>query len=290
MPSPLPIASELSRALSAGLPAAASLLLAAALGSAHAQLAEETLREQRPPRQWDATLGFILGHGPAYAGSGQTVTRLTPGLGLRWGRVSLVSRSAFSVRGVEAGAGGGLRVELSDRERLRVGLGLRTDSGREESDSPELQGLGDIRRTVRIRLTASYRLDDGWRLRSTAAADLLGRGGGVLGDFQVGRDFMLAEQLNANVTLALSWGDRRFMQAYYGVTPEQSQRSGYAVREASAGLRDLSLGLGMRRAITPRWVLFGGASVSRLLGQAARSPLSFEKEAWALNAGLAHRF
>lgn len=269
---------------------ALAVLLAAALGAAQAQMAEETQREQRPPRQWDATLGFIVGHGPAYAGSAERVTRVTPGLGLRWGRVSLVSRSAFSVRGVEAGAGGGLRVELADRDRLRVGLGLRTDSGREESDSPELRGLGDIRNTLRLRLTASYRLDDGWRLRSTAATDLLGRGGGLLGDVQVGRDFMLAEQLNANLTLALSWGDRRYMQAYYGVTPEQSQRSGYAVREASAGLRDLSLGLGMRRAITPRWVLFGGASVSRLLGQAASSPISFENRSWALNAGLAHRF
>ena len=268
----------------------AGLLLAVAAGGAAGQAIEETQREQRPARNWDATVGFIVSHGAPYAGSAQRSTTVTPGLGLRWGRFSLVSRSAFSVRGTDAAAGGGLRVELADGERLRVGLGLRTDGGRQESDSPELRGLGDVRRTLRLRLSVSYRLDDGWRLRASALADALGRGTGLLGDLQLSRDMALAYDLNANATLALGFSDRRHMQAYYGITPEQAQRSGYAESRASAGLRDVSLSLGLRRGLSSRWALFGGASVSRLVGPAARSPIAFERTSWGLSAGLVHRF
>ncbi len=265
-------------------------LMAGTIAGAWAQAVEETRREQRPPRAWDASVGFIASHGAAYAGSARRSSQITPGLGLRWGRFSLVSRSAFSVRGSDAAAGGGLRVELADGERLRVGLGLRGDSGRQESDSPELRGLGDVRRTVRLRLSVSYRLDDGWRLRASALADALGRGTGLLGDVQVSRDFALAENLNANAALVLGFSDRRHMQATYGITPEQAQRSGYPVTTASAGLREISANFGLRRGLSKHWAVFGGGGVSRLVGQAARSPISFQTTSWALSAGLVYRF
>jgi outer membrane scaffolding protein for murein synthesis (MipA/OmpV family) len=278
------------RALPRPLALATLVTLAGASLGVAAQVVEETQREQRPPRAWDGTLGFVVSHGPPYAGSARRSTAITPGLGLRWGRFSLVSRSAFSVRGTDAAAGGGLRVELADGERLRVGLGLRTDSGRQASDSSELRGLGDVRRTLRLRLSVSYRLDDGWRLRANALADALGRGTGLLGDLQLSRDLMLATNLNANATLSLGFSDRRHMQAYYGITPEQAQNSGYAESRAAAGLRDVSLNLGLRRGLSSHWALFGGAGVSRLVGPAARSPIAFERTSWGLNAGLVYRF
>jgi outer membrane scaffolding protein for murein synthesis (MipA/OmpV family) len=272
-------------------PVTAWALAMLALGSSVAQAqADDGPEDERPtPRAWDAAVGWVVSHGPPYPGSAQRETRLTPGLALRWGRVSLASRSAFSVRGAEAGTGGGLRVELADGERLRVGLGLRADSGRQESDSDELRGLGDVRRTVRLRLSVSYRLDDGWRLRSLAAADALGRGGGLQGDLQVLRDLPLSPSLVLNGTVSLGWGNRQYLQAYYGVTPEQAVRSGYPVSTPSAGLRDLSFSLGLRQELGPRWALFGGAGVSRLIGRAADSPLTREPGSWSLSLGMVYR-
>ncbi len=270
--------------------ALAGSVLAGCAASALAQSAEETQVERAPSRAWDAAVGFVANNGPPYPGSARRDTGITPGLALRWGRVSLASRSAFSVRGTEAGTGGGLRVELADGERLRAGLGLRIDSGRRESDSPELLGQGDIRRTLRLRLSVSYRLHDGWRLRSTAAVDALGRGGGLLGELQVARDLPLTPSLGANATLSLGWGDRRHLQTYYGVTPEQAARNGNPVTTLSAGLRDLSFSLGLRQALAPRWAVFGGVAVSQLVGQAADSPLTREPGSWGMNLGLVHRF
>lgn len=257
---------------------------------AAAQVAEETLVERATPRAWDAAAGFIVSHGPRYPGADRTALRLTPGLAVRWGRVSFSSRSAFSVRGAEAGGGGGLRVELARGERLRAGLGLRLDSGRQESESVELRGLGDVRGTLRLRLSVSYRLDDGWRARGATTVDALGRGGGMLGDLQFGRDLQLSPTLSLSAALALGWADSRHLQTYFGVTPAQASRSGYPETAMSAGLRDLTVSAGLRRSLCPQWTVFGNASASRLLDQAAASPLTRERNGWGLGVGLVYRF
>lgn len=265
-------------------------MLAAAAGQTAAQTTEETAVERAPPRAWDAAVGLVASNGPSTPGSASRATRYTPGLALRWGRVSLSSRSAFSVRGTEAASGGGLRVELAQGERLRAGLGLRLDSGRRESESPELRGLGDVRRTLRMRLSVTYRLDDGWRLRSVNTTDALGRGGGTQGELQLGRDIPLTPTLGVQGTLSLGWADRRHLQSYFGITPEQALRSGYPVTPMSAGLRDVSLSAGWRRALGPQWAIFGGAGLTRLVDEAASSPLARERQSWSLNAGVVHRF
>jgi MipA family protein len=268
------------------LPAAASPWLPAA-----AQTAPETQAENAaPPRNWDAAVGFIVSHGPGNPGAKSSSVGLTPGFAVRWGRFSFASRSAFSVRGVEAATGGGLRVELGEGQRLRASLGLRVDGGRRESDSDELRGMGDIRGTLNLRLAVSYRLDDGWRLRSNTVFDALGRGNGVLGDFQVGRDIALTPTLSANAGVSLGWSNGRHMQRYFGVTPEQSLTSGYPTTTVSAGLRDLTFATGMRQALGAHWTVFGSASVSRLLDQAADSPLTSRPQNWGLGVGLVYRF
>lgn len=264
--------------------------LAGTWGTAAAQTTEETPIERAAPRAWDAAVGFIVSHGPSTPGSAQRATSITPGLALRWGRVSLSSRSAFSVRGAETASGGGLRVELAQGDRFRAGLGLRLDSGRRESESEELRGLGDVRGTLRLRLSLSYRLDDGWRLRSANTVDALGRGGGTQGELQISRDVPLSAKLGVQGTLSLGWADRRHLQSYFGVTPEQALRSGYPVTTMSAGLRDVTLSAGWRRALGPQWALFGGAGLTRLIDEAASSPLVRQPQSWSVNAGLVHRF
>lgn len=266
------------------------ILLGGCWLSVAAQTTDETPAEFGPARAWDAAVGYMVTNGPSSPGSASRTTTLQPGLALRWGRVSLSSRGAFSVRGAEAARGGGLRVELAQGDRLRAGLGLRLDSGRRESDSPELRGTGDVRRTLRMRLSVSYRLDEGWRLRSLNTVDALGRGGGAEGELQLVRDKVLSPRLGVQGAVSLGWGDRRHLQSYFGIDPEQARRSGYPVTAMSAGLRDVSITAGWRHALEARWTVFGGAGVTRLIGQAAASPLVRERQGWNLSAGLVYRF
>jgi len=250
----------------------------------------EAQPEPPAPRSWDAVLGFVTSYAPEYAGASRWSLGVRPGGWVRWGRVSIASRSAFVSRSGQPVSGGGLRLDLSPNERLRVGLGLRHDSGRRESASADLRGLGDVRSTVRLRLGASYPLDSAWRLGSAVSIDALGHGGGTLGDINIGRSFPLGQGASGSVGAAMSFGNRRHMRAFYGVSEEQSVRSGYEVYEPGAGAREISLSAGLRHGLGHQWFAFGGVTAARLIGPAAASPFVLEPTSWAINIGLAYRF
>jgi MipA family protein len=241
------------------------------------------------PRRWAAAVGAVASVGPEFAGSSRIGVNLQPGLALRWGRVSLASRSAFAVRGEGGSAQGGLRVELLRSERWRSSLGLRWDSGRDQDSSAQLQGLGDVRGTLRARLSLGLRLDDGWRAGAAWSTDVLGRGGGWLGELSAGRDIRLSPATTVGAGLALGVAGRRWQQAHFGITPEQSLRSGYPVYSPDGGLRDLTFSLGGRTELGSGWAVFYGGSVSRLLGPAATSPLGSTRNGWGLSAGVVRR-
>jgi MipA family protein len=242
------------------------------------------------PRRWDVSVGAVASFAPEYAGAGSSSVRVLPGFGLRWGRVSFASRSAFAARSGEGSARGGLRIELAQGARWRTSLGLRQDSGRSEGDSEALRGLGDVRSTLRLRVAATWRFDEGWRAGAAVAVDALGRDGGTLFDLSAGRDLRLTDRTTAGIGVATTLGDRRYLQTRYGINAQQAVRSGYPVYEPGAGSLDVSLSAGARTTFTPQWALFYGASVSRLLDPAAASPLVQRRTSVGFNCGLVYRF
>ncbi len=243
-----------------------------------------------PARRWGAALGVVATQAPEYTGSSRRTLSWEPGFALRWGRFSFASRSAFAVRSSDPGARGGLRVELARSDRWRAGLGLRQDSGRDASSSPLLAGLGDVRGTLRARLSASYAMDPGWRIGAAWMVDVLGRGTGQLGDLSVGRDLRLTPDTAVNAGVAIGLADRRWMQNWFGVTPEQAARSGYPAYRPRAGLRELGVSLGGRTELDEHWAVFYSVGASQLLGGAADSPFTVETRSWNARAGLVYRF
>jgi MipA family protein len=271
------------------------LLLFAALATTLQPLsagAQEPSTDERPAEaqpRWSAAAGFVVSAGPEFAGASQIGVQVRPGLALRWGRLSVSSRSAFSVRDDDITARGGLRLELLNAGHWRSSLGLRWDKGRREDSDANLRGLGNVRSTLRLRLALGRSLDKGWRAGMAFTADALGRSGGVQGSLSLGRDVTLSERTGLGGTLSLNLADGRYMRSWYGVTPEQSEASGYAVYTPEAGLRDLSLAVGGRTQLDARWAVFYGASVSQLLDPAAASPWVRGRHSWGLSAGLVAR-
>ena len=242
-----------------------------------------------PARRWAAAAGAVASVGPEFAGAARIGINLQPGFALRWGRVSLASRSAFAVRGEGTSAQGGLRVELVRSARWRSSLGLRWDSGRDESASDDLRGLGDVRGTLRLRLSLGYRFDDGWRAGTALTTDALGRGGGWQGEVNAGRDWRLTPATTVGAGVSTGFGGSRWQQNYFGITAEQSVRSGYAAYSPGAGLRDIGASVGGRTELAGRWAVFYGGSVSRLVGPSAASPLVRSRNGWGLSLGVVRR-
>jgi outer membrane protein len=92
--------------------------------------------------------------------------------------------------------------------------------------------------------------------------------------------------LAAGVTLA----NRAYNEAFFGVTPEESGRSGYLAYQPSAGLKDVHVGVRWNWALAPAWIVTSGLQASRLAGSAQHSPLVMRPANLTVSTALAYRF
>ena len=242
-----------------------------------------------PPPTVEGAVGLILSYQPSYSGSPDMVVKPRPAFYLRWGRFMVTNASVFVTRRQDDVLRG-ISADLVNTDSLRVNAALRVEQGRDTSESPRLAGLDDIDPTIRLRLSATWRFAPDWRLGVAVGPDLLANGGGLLADVGVGHDIRFGPRNVLTFSAGVTAADARHLQSYYGITEAQSLRSGYPVYEPRSGLRDASATVSWRSELNARWATYLGASSSRLLGPAKRSPLTFEAGSWAVSGGLAWRF
>jgi len=234
-------------------------------------------------------LGLGLRAGPDYWGSEQRSLSLKPLWALRWGRWRISTSGAGGLMGFgneAVGPGPGASRELFRSSSLRVGFGLRFDSGRNSDAVSSTAGLPDVQRTLRGRLYASYALAPPWQLSGALSQDLLGKRGGAVATIDLTRRLYRSPMAELNAFVSASAGDRRHMLSYFGVPADSpaAQRYGRAYEP-----RDATLGANYTRAFGSHWVGYAGASLSTLLGPAADSPLDQRRSAFGWSLGLAYR-
>ncbi len=281
----------MARRYASGLVLAAVSALAAAQDAAAPQTvpAPEPASAPAARKDVEGAVGLLLHYGPAYPGASDYKLHANPAGFLRWGRFTLSGAGGFTTKRkdeVERGLG----VELLRQPALEVKLGLRFDNGRSESDSPRLAGLGDIRKTVRARLSGRWEINDDWRAVAGVSADVLNRVGGYLVDVSVARQWRLNRDSLFTLSAGVSGAGDRYMQAWHGVTPEQSAASGLAVYRAPEGLRELNVSAVWRREFSPHWAGYVGLAGSQMMGPAANSPLTLKSSAWLASGALVWRF
>lgn len=245
--------------------------------------------EATDERRLDGALTLQVQRGPDYIGARDYGVSVRPGFFLRWGRLSVSSGGGWaSVR--REGDVRGLGLQLQRSETLEVSLGLRSDSGRNETSSDALRGMGDVKRTLRARIGATWHFAPDWRLNVGWTVDAFDRGGGNLIETKIERDWQLTPRLKLTTGSALNLGGPEYMRTYFGVDAEQSRRSGYRLYEPGTSLRDLQLYSALRADIGDNWVGLLGLGYSRVLGDAADSPLTQRAQAWSMGAGIGWRF
>ncbi|MBI3155669.1 MAG: MipA/OmpV family protein [Burkholderiales bacterium] len=246
--------------------------------------------DDEKPRRWEGAIGLVANWGPEYAGAGRQAFKLVPAGFVRYGRVSISAAGGFGSARRSDDVDRGVAAALMDRETLRVSLGLRADSGRRESSSDRLAGMGDIDPTLRAQLTVNWRPERHWSLTTGISVDALSQGNGWWLQLGASRNFPLTRDTALAAGASVRWVGQTYAQRWYGVTPAQSQASGYPAYAPGDGLADLTLGLRLRTDFGPRWSGFLAASASRLLGPAARGPLAERESNWGLGSGLVWRF
>jgi outer membrane scaffolding protein for murein synthesis (MipA/OmpV family) len=272
-------------------PAAAASAPAAA-ASAPASAASAAAPEPLPFKdwKWEGAIGPVVNFAPDYSGANTRKVSVTPGFYIRYGRLTASNVGGFVTRRNTDDIFQGLGLDLKRDDRVRYNATLRIDNGRKSSDTRGLEGIDDVRRTLRARFSATWQVEPGWKVASGLNVDLLGHGGGNVLDLGASHDRRWSEATTWTLGAAVTAGDARYMRSWYGVTEAGSAASGKPVYVPAAGLRDISLSSGWRTEIGQDWIVLWGASIGRLLGPAAASPLTTSVNDWRVYVAVAWRF
>ena len=93
--------------------------------------------------------------------------------------------------------------------------------------------------------------------------------------------------------LKATFANDNYMETYFGVTDAQSSSSGLRKFKAESGMKDVSAGANFIYPIDRHWSMITFLSFSRLLNDAANSPLVKDlgpKNQFWLGLGAAYRF
>jgi MipA family protein len=244
--------------------------------------------DKKPPR-FEGAVGLIAHYAPSYGGADDHSLRLSPAGFLRYGRFTFSGAGGFTTRrddDVERG----IAAELLERDDLRLSLSGRWTGGRRESASPRLEGLGDIEGTLLARLRLQWTPEGPWTWSLGVSADLLDHGSGWTADLGVARVWTLDPQTRLHFSAALTFCGDTYLQSWYGITPEQAQRTGYSIYAPGNGFRDIGAGLTLRHEFSKRWGSYLSGGVSEHIGAARRSPLVQQPSGWSVGGGLVYRF
>ena len=194
---------------------------ALALGLALPALATAQLRmpvpeESRSGYTW--SLGASISNGASYPGSTERSTGIRPVIGLEVGRFTLSSGGGGSLLDFDLDArDSGVTAKLLQWENLRLSAGLRMDGGRKGSDEPMLQGLPEVERTLRGRLSVIYDFNKHASVRSTLSQDLLGRDGGATLQTTARYEIQVSPYSEIAFALGFTLADSTYMQGRMGV-------------------------------------------------------------------------
>lgn len=276
------------------------LVMVAACGAASAQT---PANNPMPDGSRDMYVGLGIASTPEWDGARGRKERVLPVLQVQW------SNGVF-VSGMSAG------MHLSSRPSVEYGplvslLPERDASGSGDwvggmsgegvklipSDPPPAlpDGLDGMRRIgARVEVGGFYNHYLGERLRvnNTVAygAGHERRGLRYTIDLQhLAAD--LAPRHKVSASVGLTFVNSAHNAAYFGVTEEEAMVSRFGKPYApDGGLRDVHAGVRWNYALSPSWMLASQLQVSRLRGDAAKSPLTERPTNYTVSTVLAYRF
>ena len=195
--------------------------------------------------------------GPAYPGSNDVVWSLRPYFDYQ------------NKNGLFFGTVTGLGYSIVNTAETQFGVRLVPVFGRDEGNSDDLRGMGDVDPSVEASVFWTRALSPAWTVGLNGRA---GKYGAEL-DFGARRDFQLQPTMRLSLVAFGTVGNGKSNQTFFGVDAAQSLASGYPVYDPGAGLRSLNAGATFNYFFAGRWIALGGLGLNGLVGDVADSPI-----------------
>jgi outer membrane scaffolding protein for murein synthesis (MipA/OmpV family) len=182
-----------------------------------------------------------------------------------------------------------VRLRLASLHGLEVGPVAGWRFGRDEDDGTRLRGLGDIDGGLALGGYAAYRLGTLAAFASYSHQVTGDETGGLL-RFGLESRVPALRWLTLTAMAGATWANDDYMQTYFGVTSAQAARSGLSAYQASAGIKDVHLGLTAEMPLAEAWTLRLMGRYAHLVGEAADSPVVEQAGQLSGGVGLTYRF
>lgn len=244
---------------------------------ATAELPQEHDQRSGQATEWSVRIGTLGIYTPAYEGSDAFELRGFP-------LVDISYRDIFFVN-----AHRGVGCFVWNRDTLRLGLSVGYAFGRDEDDSDDLKGLGDIDDGVTANVLFAWTVGDA-ALDVRYEAQITGHDTGFQVHLGLGYAFHVAEKTILRPLLKTAFANADYMEEYFGVSPTQSLRSGVPAYEAGPGFKSFGLHIMVIHRLDQHWGIQAGAGYDRLIGEAADSPVVKDEDQCRVTIGLSYRF
>jgi MipA family protein len=196
-------------------------------------------------------------------------------------------KSRFTFRGLDD-----IRYAVIRYGNLDVGPLAGYTFGREEDDASRLVGLGDVNGGLIVGGFAAYHFDPLFVDAAFASQVTGDAGNSYTIKLGAGADIAFSERLTLSPYFSTTFASTDYMDNYFSVSQAQSASSseGLDAFEATAGFKNVAFTLGADYRLTDRWTATGSAGYSRLLGDAADSPVTASRNQFSGNIGLTYTF
>ncbi|CAB3842900.1 MipA/OmpV family protein [Achromobacter aegrifaciens] len=240
-----------------------------------------------PADEWlfYGTLG--AGYAPRYSGSDEYSAVPIIGLGVR-------SPGGFFLS-TDHGLGWETQALDSTFRFYLAPSASRKDHKKGFQGSDKLRGMGDIESRAQIGMDAETTI--GPVTLSATVAHAFKKGdnrdvGSAYTMFNLGASTTVYEGSAGAISLALSgtFGDGNYMRTWYGVSGNQSAKSGYRKYTPKGGLESVGLGATWAVPLSKSWSWTTSAEARRLYGDAADSPIVRDRAQYTIGTMMTYTY
>lgn len=262
-------------------------LAALALSFPHQATAESVSAEGG--ERWGFTVGGFAGFAPVYEGSDKYRFVGYPLIIPKFygDNHDPLAAPRITFKGIDD-----VRVSVFRYGAFDAGPVVGYHFGRDEDDADRLAGIGDIDGGFNVGGFAALRmapflLDLAYVQQVTGSGDL-----GHTIRLGAGWEDQISEPLTVSAYLSGVYASEDYMDAHFSVSAAQAMASvaGLPAFDAEAGFKNVGLELGADYKLSERWAIRGKLGYSRLLGDAAISPITAAKDQFSGGFGLTYTF
>jgi MipA family protein len=206
-------------------------------------------------------VGLGLGFAPDYEGSDDMKA------------VPLVHARLNFANGMNLGLfGNTLRLNMAPEQNFNFGPMLRYRGERDKVENNRVDRMKSVDAALEVGAFLNYTFDN-WFFLAAVAADVADAHDGYVVDIGAGYRQPIDNQTVVTFFAKTSYASENYMETYFGVDGSDAARSGLKVYDADAELKDVALGGLLQYKINDRWGILGLLQYTKLLGDAADSPL-----------------